>query len=375
MKGETGLPTRYFLGIDGGSTKTLAVLGDEQGNLLSLGRGGASNYHVVGLTEALGSVSASIDAALAAAAIQRESVAGVVYALAGADDPVDFATLAPACTALLPSAPGKLVNDTWAALRGGTKADWGAVSICGGGHNAAARNRTGERTVLRGMTYEIGNKGGGYDLIRDALFHAFRANERVGPPTMLEARVLEVLGVDSYDTLASFMRLLGTSQGMRGGPAGGANGGSSEGSTEAGLPGLSLVQMHELASGIIPAIFDAAGQGDAVAQEILIDMGRLQGEALAAVIERLDMQKEAVDVVLAGSVYRGENPLLIDSLTLALHRRVPLAHPHLPLYEPVIGAYLLALEEAGIDLTDGVHARLQATRRALFTPAQSPATT
>ncbi|HKF93801.1 MAG TPA: BadF/BadG/BcrA/BcrD ATPase family protein, partial [Gammaproteobacteria bacterium] len=38
----------YILGVDGGGTKTLALLGDLDGNILARGLSGPSNYHAVG---------------------------------------------------------------------------------------------------------------------------------------------------------------------------------------------------------------------------------------------------------------------------------------------------------------------------------------
>ncbi|HEY3315221.1 MAG TPA: ATPase, partial [Bacillota bacterium] len=82
---------------------------------------------------------------------------------------------------------------------------------------------------------------------------------------------------------------------------------------------------------------------------------------VSGVIRQLGMENEPVEVVLAGSVYRGENPLLIDGLTMAVHRVCPRARPHLPAYQPAVGAYLIALEERGITVDDRVYANVDRT--------------
>ena len=43
---------KYILGIDGGGSKTTAILADETGKILGRGRGGASNYQTIGLENA-----------------------------------------------------------------------------------------------------------------------------------------------------------------------------------------------------------------------------------------------------------------------------------------------------------------------------------
>ena len=40
---------RYYLGVDGGGTKTSSILCDEEGKILGRGMAGPSNYHVVGI--------------------------------------------------------------------------------------------------------------------------------------------------------------------------------------------------------------------------------------------------------------------------------------------------------------------------------------
>ena len=42
----------YVLGVDGGGTKTLVLLGDQDGNVLARGLSGPSNYNAVGFDAA-----------------------------------------------------------------------------------------------------------------------------------------------------------------------------------------------------------------------------------------------------------------------------------------------------------------------------------
>ena len=47
---EEGNRMNYVLAIDGGGTKTEALIGDDKGNILGMYRGGSSNHQIVGST-------------------------------------------------------------------------------------------------------------------------------------------------------------------------------------------------------------------------------------------------------------------------------------------------------------------------------------
>src|SRR5438477_365687 len=47
---EDPTSVRYFLGVDGGNSKTLAVVADETGRVLGVGRAGGSNHQGIGLS-------------------------------------------------------------------------------------------------------------------------------------------------------------------------------------------------------------------------------------------------------------------------------------------------------------------------------------
>lgn len=327
----------YYIGVDGGATKTLAVIGDCSGRILGTGLSGPSNYQVFGLEIAMESVREAIVAAATAAGIGGDALAerpgaaaaGAVFGLAGADFPVDFERLTEGVQGLMGGRPFRVVNDCWVALRGGTPASFGIVAINGSGPNFAGRNRKGEQCINRGMGYEVGNRGGAADIMRDALHHAFRADEGAGPATALTEAIPRVVGLPSLQAIAEAMYAGGVGPAM-------------------GQP-------------VVPLVFELANQGDAVAQRVLIDIGEVMGQSAGGVAKRLGMADEEFDVVLAGSVWRGVNPLLRDQFTTALHRVAPRAMPRLPLCEPGIGAYLMALEDGGVAVTESIISQVAAS--------------
>ena len=315
---------RYYLGVDGGATKTLALCGDAAGNILGCGLAGPSNYQVVGTAAAMHAVATSLEKTLQQASLEQGQIEFTVFALSGADLSSDFELLQGKLAERFPGAAFELVNDTWAAFRAGTDASYGAVSVCGTGANAAAKSREGRRTALRSLGYDCGNWGGSADLAREALHHAFRSQEGTGPKSSLEEKVLAAFSGEfkSYDQLAQALR--------------------------------DDISLKIRSYFLLPTpVFELAARGDDVAQRILIRMGAVLGADCAAVLKALKMDQERCDVVLAGGMYaaaRQRNPLMIDSFTLALHRSAPGAQISLPHFEPAVGAYLLAAEKGGAEI-------------------------
>lgn len=321
---------RYFLGVDGGNSKTFALVGDETGRLLALGRGPASNHQSrEGLKGAMASIGAAMDEALAAAGIAACDVAHASFCLAGADYPSDYELLSGAIAERWPDLRFSIHNDSFAGLRAGTSRGWGVVSISGTGTNQAGIGKDGRELQVGGMGYIWGDFGGGGDLGREAVRAAFMSGELRGPKTSLEPIVLAHFGCASLPDLSYAIY---TRQ-------------------------ADMARVYKLA----PAVFAEARKGDQVAQEILVRMGTLLGQSVGGVIRQLDLAADEVEVVMAGSTWKGETPIMVDAFRLAVHKVAPAAKLVRPRFEPVVGAWLLALEKAGLTVAPAVYRLVEAT--------------
>jgi hypothetical protein len=101
--------------------------------------------------------------------------------------------------------------------------------------------------------------------------------------------------------------------------------------------------------------------GDEVASGIIVRHGLALAEYAAAIIRRFQMVQEAFDVVLVGSVLKGPGTLLTDTITTAIHTVAPYARVVRSLFEPVIGALLLAYDALGLPISEAVYHRLAST--------------
>ena len=325
---------RYALGVDGGATKTMAVVGDETGRVLGVGLGGPTNYQITGIDTAMGHVGDAVSAALTTTGLQVSQISAAVFGMAGADFPVDYDALTGGITRLYPDLTLTLTNDTWVGFRAGTEKDFGGVVISGTGANFAAAGLDGERITGRGMGYEWGSEGGAGSLIRQVMHHAFRSHDGTGPKTALEEAVLSLLDFPTYNDLSLYMYKVHGEFG----------------------------HMYMKVAQLVPALFGLAFKGDKVSQDILTGTGTVMGEIIGGMMQRLGLQEVPVDVVLVGSIFtKGVCPLMVSSMRTACQRLIPLANLRPVEIEPAAGGFLMALESMGVDVKGAVRQAVKET--------------
>ena len=320
---------RYVIGVDGGSSKTHALVIDETGQALGFGRAGSGNHQSRGLNSAIAEIKHAINAALDEAKLQTPSMKVGCYCLAGADLKEDYAMLQSAVEGLNLSESVIIKNDTMAALRAGLTRSWGVVVICGSGFNASGRSPDGREIVLPGLGPISGDWGGGWTLSQEMIRMIMRAWDGRGEPTILSDMVLEALELESVEELLS--RLY-----------------------------HDQVDQKRLLH-LVPLLFEAAEAGDQVARGLIVQMGTEVGVTANALIRRLALEDQDLEVVLGGSVFKGQGTLLIDTVKTVVHRENQYASIKKSTYEPVVGAVFLALESLKVMIDNSLIHRLDST--------------
>jgi N-acetylglucosamine kinase-like BadF-type ATPase len=307
---------KLYLGVDGGGTKTEAWVVDGEGRLRGRGHGGASNHQESTLDEAVRNVEDAIEKAVRASGLTVHDLTHAAMGLAGADFPEDVAALTDALAPALGRLPFGIVNDAEVALAGGARTGAGVAVVAGTGTNVVGLFRDGERFQIGGLGYELGDEGGGSDLVRHALHYAFRGAEGRGAPTLLSDLALQALGSGDFTDLA---------RGLYFGR-------------------IAREEVHLLA----PLVFMAARQGDQVAQDLLFANGLKLGESAGAAVQKIETRDgPGVEVVLVGSLWLGPHPLFRDGFMVGLHRKVVEADVHDPELPPPAGAVLMAAAADG----------------------------
>jgi len=178
----------YIIGVDGGGTKTLALLGDSDGNVLARGVSGPSNYNVVGFASAC----AALESAISMTRMDYPGeVSAMCLGLAGAGRREDIEQFQKWATQKYPGTVVKVVSDAEMLLIAGAPSGPALVLICGTGSIVYGRTATGELLRAGGWGYLLGDEGSGYAIGQAALRAVMHAYDGRGPDTLLSELVLE----------------------------------------------------------------------------------------------------------------------------------------------------------------------------------------
>ena len=308
-----GRPTPAVLAVDGGNSKTDLALLARDGRLLAAVRGPTISHQQVGLAAGMERLIGLARDARARAGLEDAPPAGVgVYALAGADTRRDVHRLTSTLAVTGFARETYVENDAFAPVRAGSDRGWGVGVICGAGVNAAGIAPDGRRARLAAYGDISGDWGGGRDLGTAALGAAVRARDGRGPRTTLEALVPARFG------LARPLDLTNAIEHER----------------------MAGERLRELS----PVVFAAADDGDAVARAILDRMADEVATMALAIVRRLHLTRLDVDVILAGGVFRAEDPVFEARVASGIHIGAPFARIHRLDAPPVLGAALLGID-------------------------------
>lgn len=317
----------YVLGLDGGNTKTIALVARLDGAILGVGRAGCSDiYGAVSADAALGEARAAASAALTMAGIQPGALLAGGFSIAGADWPEDIEFLHAAFEGL--GEKHLIVNDAIGALRAGSPDGTGVVVVCGTGAATGARNAAGR--IWHTSFWQ--EPQGAQELGRKALRAVYRAALGIDPPTTLTARILDIFGQRAVeDLLHLFTARLGAH------------------------PDIS--QVARLAR----VLLDEASGGDPVACGIVEAHGAALGDYALAAARQVQLGDAPFPLVLAGGVFRHSGRALANALIDRVQSQMPNARPTFSRFEPAVGAVLLALELVGVTVDQSVLKQVEAS--------------
>jgi N-acetylglucosamine kinase-like BadF-type ATPase len=290
----------HVLGIDAGGTKTMCLLADEQGRIISEARGGGANLKTAG---ELG-VEKVLHTVMEEAIGERQIIPSVVcLGMAGADREADARTV----RAIMRR------SDALIALVAGAADGPGVAIVTGTGSIVYGRSAGNRAARAGGWGHLLGDEGSGFWIGRRALASVVRAADGRGPATLLTARVFARLGIGSISDLVQLLY-----------------------DRDVALPFVAALGQ---------VVQGARDDGDEVASLILTQAADELTLAATSVVTRLEMTLENFPFVLAGGIFSG-----IPWLLAELERRLPGLAPRASVRrlheDPAVGAVHLALAEA-----------------------------
>lgn len=309
-----GPAASLLLGVDGGATKTVALIAHVDGTVLGAGRSGSSDIHgVSGPVSAVARVADAVRQAAVNARVEASDAAVTVFCLCGADWPEDddyyAATLAEELG--LPEPP-IVMNDSYATLRAGTSDGLGVALVLGTGGAVAARGPDG-RTWFSGFRIE---SSGGVELGRMVYERLIRGAFGSGPVPGYRDEALAAFGVGSVEELVhAVSRVDSPSQ--------------------------------QAVARLAPVLLEAGHRGDPEARALVHEHGRMLAGYVRAAARCVSLDEDASTVVLGGGILRHPCPDLADAVAEGL----PGWQVVRSAVEPAFGALLLAADEVGASLS------------------------
>ena len=305
--------TKYFLGVDGGASKTAALVIDGDGSALGRGVAGPSNHLRVGIETATRNIERAVNIALVEAGMAIRQVEYAYCGIAGADHPAHRQRVIDSLRIFFPKGNFIVDNDARIALTGAVGFGSGIVIISGTGSVAFGRNDSGQEARAGGWGPTIGDEGSGYAIARDGLSAIVRAHDGRGRRTKMTELLCYDYDMCSPEDLPRFVYATTTHAD-------------------------DIARYGKL-------VIEAARLGDEVAREILERAGRELAECVLAVGRRLNLNDSAYPIAYVGGVFNAED-VLLDPMRAVVAKEAPRATLGPPKNTPVEGAAMMAIRAA-----------------------------
>ena len=274
----------FFLGIDGGGTKTRSIVGDEKSQL-GAGTSSSSKVQRVGEACARDALASAVHEACVHAGISPRQIARTCAGITGAARP-EIAGVMQELMASVVGGEVEIVGDVEIAFEDAFGSSSGVILIAGTGSIAFGRNTKGETARAAGWGYPISDDGSGQWIGAEAVREGLHARDR-GQPAGLLNDLMKALDARSFEDF--IVRL------------------------NANL----LVDF----SALFPVVLAASLKGDQVATGILTRAGHELASMAGTVIERL-FREQSVSVATHGGVF-ASSTIIRDCFAQQMKSRYP----------------------------------------------------
>src|SRR6202142_568440 len=297
----------FYLGIDGGGTKTRGVLGDET-TVLATAVSGGCNVVRLGETQARESLHAVVGQVCTIAKVGTDQIQAVYIGAAGAARPEIAAKLHGILAEIDPqlSAHIEVVGDAVIALEAAFGSSPGVIAIAGTGSIVYGRDASGHTARAGGWGFAISDEGSGHWIGRHAISSLLRARDE-GRETALTALILEAWKLDSIDALIQRANAPPPPEFPR----------------------------------LFPLVVLAASEGDSVARDLLSRAGAEIAALAGIVLRHVAPAPPYVPVAMTGSIFRKS-----EEVRRVLYNELNGSFPGIKLLDdfvdPVMGALALA---------------------------------
>jgi glucosamine kinase len=297
----------YFLGFDGGGTKTDCVILNAKGTVIGEGRAGPANPLRSGYTGAFLSLRGAAAAAISNAKIRPAAITAVCAGLAGAGRRSVVRRVTVFLSEEFPVATTQVTTDYEIALEAAVGTGPGVVLISGTGSVAYGRNQAGETARVGGYGPWLGDEGSAFEIGRRAVSAVARSRDADAPVTVMAEMISAALECPDWDDL--MLRIMKTPD--------------------------------EVFPKLFPVVAAAANSDDSAAKEILFGSAIGLGHLAMLVIRRLGMKAQEFPLVKCGGIFGNSTALdpLLDSVLASGALRAKISRLEI---SPAVGAARIA---------------------------------
>jgi len=305
---------KYFIGIDGGGTKTQCVIANENREFLFECFGGPSNFIMIGTQVVSETLLSLINQCTEALKIKPEEIESVVLGTTGAGRRTDAEVLEKDFLAYCKDQNVKIndfyvISDALAALEGAFSGKTGSILIAGTGSIMFGKDPQGVIHRVGGFGRFIGDEGSGYSLGRKGLAAVAKAFDGRGKETKLSEKLKVNYGINSLDDLIT----------------------------------LIYKNNFDIAS-FAKVLIDTADEGDIVSRYIIIDEIEELALHVQTMLDKFNVHE--MRLVFIGSLIAKRNVY-----SNALHDKMYTHFPNVKVIEPELnpaqGALIVGMERKG----------------------------
>src|SRR5277367_4213046 len=191
----------YFLGFDGGGTKTDCVLADAEGRVVARASAGPSNPLRSGYTRSWFSLSDAADSVLKQEKIHAGHIRGICAGLGGAGRSGVARRVTTFFERGYPNAEVRVTTDLEIALEAAFGDAEGIILLAGTGSAAFGRDANGRTARAGGRGPWFSDEGSAFDIGRRGVQAVALAEEHRGPETALSGKLFEFNQCRNWDQL------------------------------------------------------------------------------------------------------------------------------------------------------------------------------
>ena len=289
----------YILGIEGGGTRTTALLADARGREIQRATFGPGNVRLLDDRE--------LRRLLRQISKQFESPDAIGLGLAGSRQPKDRARVQAEAAKVWKATPCRVTHDLEIALAGFNAMETAVLVLSGTGSCCFGKAAEGRTAKMGGWGHILGDKGSGFEIGLRALKAVVFYFDRDATWSRLGERLLTATGTNEPDDLIDW---------------------------------VAAADKHAVAA-LAPEVFAAAKKRDRIARDILAGAAGMLAKDAVNCARKLASKKNPVHFVLAGGVLRGQ-PAFARKVRQAICERWPQATVQVQNHEGVWGAIELA---------------------------------